>query len=66
MNNKILLELRPDGIYDAQGMFIIGNAGYKGFDMPKENTTSIQDLIKLKEAGFTSDEITDMKAKGVI
>ena len=65
MHDKILLEKRPDGLYDATGVFV-SNGMYTGFDLPKENNTSIQDLIKLKEAGFTSDEITDMRAKGVI
>lgn len=67
MSRKILLEIQDNGnIYDAQGVFIITDVGYKIFELPKESSTSIQDIIKLKEAGFTSDEITDMKAKGVI
>ena len=64
--NKVVYELRQDGnIYDARGVMIVSNCGYESLPL-KETSTSIQDIIKLKEAGFSADEITDMKEKGVI
>ena len=71
--NKVLLELRIDGVYDSKGMYIGGGHNtildsfpYEDPTIKKEKSLSIQDIIKLKEAGFSSEEITDLRNKEVI
>lgn len=71
--SKILLERRDcGGVFDSQGLYL-GGAGLliSGFNLEetsakKEKNLSIQDIIKLKEAGFSSEEITDLHNKEVI
>jgi len=63
---KIILEYGHDGsIFDASGTMITTWQNLEHFG-EHEDKASIDDLVKLKEAGFTSEEIVEMKKKGVI
>jgi hypothetical protein len=65
---KIVLEYdRASGeIKDGNGLFIASYIGHlKSFEeKPKSNT--IDELIQLKEAGFTTDEIIELRRKELI
>jgi len=63
---KIILEYGHDGsVFDASGTIIATWPNLEHFG-EHEDKTSIDDLVKLKEVGFTSEEIVEMKKKGVI
>jgi len=65
MTKKVLLEVHDDNlVYDATGCCIgTWMDSMKSFESEKMD---IKDLIRLKEAGFDSDEIIKMNKEGVI
>lgn len=52
-------------LYDANNAYVATNMSLKSFE-PEENKRSIHDLIKLKDSGFTADELITMTKEGVI
>ena len=51
-------------IYDGS-VFLVTKLGLTPFE-PVENKLSIAELIKLKDAGFTADEIVILSKEGVV
>jgi hypothetical protein len=52
-------------VYDANDLYIGSNLSIKPFEST-ESGTSIDDLVKLHNAGFTTDEIIELKRKELI
>jgi hypothetical protein len=68
MTKDVILKLDDNGQVYGPGEHYIGmvNAnGVQHFGEPAE-PTSIKDLINLREAGFTADEIVELKNAGVL
>lgn len=53
-------------VYDAIGTPIIMWAGLQHFGEAQDSGVSVRDVIKLKEAGFSAEEIVTMKDGGVL
>lgn len=65
---KITLEIRESdsGLYDINGLYVgILGGGMIGFE-PESAASSIEDICKLKDTGFTADEIIELKKRDVI
>lgn len=63
---KILLDYdqATGTMTDANGAIVGTWAGAKGFEM--EPTVSVRDLVKMKDAGFTAEDIVELKNSGVL
>lgn len=65
--SKVIVEYNESNgeLTDAKGM-VVGN--WMGLDSfpEQEPETGLRDLIKLKDAGFTADDIVAMKEGGVL
>ena len=67
--NLFKVEIRDDGfMYDKNGVMIISVSGmnYSFDEVGDTATTTIDDLVKLKDAGFTAEEIVELKKREVI
>jgi hypothetical protein len=53
-------------IKTLDGMLITTWAGLEGCEIEEDQKVSIDEVVKLKEAGFTSEEIIEMHKKGVV
>lgn len=52
-------------IYDETGIYIGTKLGVRGFE-PEVKRLSIAEIIKLKDAGFSADEIVILNKEGVV
>ena len=50
-------------ITDAHGAIVYNISGYTGIEI--KDSTNVDDLIKLKNAGFTAEEIIAIKKAGL-
>lgn len=69
MRKKIVLEYETETgfIYDSVNMYVGSNMALKPFEESKSSTgVPIDDLVKLKNAGFTTDEIIELKRKELL
>jgi hypothetical protein len=69
MKKKIVLELDDTNnmVYDANSMYVGCLIGIKPFDATDEQRgVPIDDLVKLRNAGFTTDEIIELKRKELL
>lgn len=51
---------------DSGGVVVGTYYGLENNEVEEEKKVAIDEVVKLKEAGFTSEEIIDMHKKGVI
>jgi hypothetical protein len=67
MKHKILLDWDSDTgmIYDASDMYIGCSITLNPFEVEKKGTV-IDDLVKLHNAGFTTEDIIELKRKELI
>ena len=67
MRKNIVLswEATTGMIYDANDLYIGCNMNLKPIDVD-QTSTPIEDLVKLRNAGFTTDEIIELKRKELI
>jgi hypothetical protein len=67
MRKQIILEWDTDTgfLYDAKNVYIGSNLQIEPFE-PETKSTSIEDLVKLRNAGFATDEIIELKRKELI
>jgi hypothetical protein len=65
MSNKQYLEYDPTvgTIVDSTGTLVYTMPGFSAIQL--EDNSTIDDVIKLKNAGFTAEEIIAMKKAGV-
>lgn len=66
---KIVLKYNEENgmVYDANEMYIGCNLSIKSFNMIDEQTTvPIDNLVKLRNAGFTTEEIIELKRKDLL
>ena len=63
---KVVVEYNAETgeIKDAVGMYVGSFFGLESFEIPKES--NVRDLIKLKEAGFTAEDLVQMKEGGLL
>lgn len=63
----MILEYEVDSgnLYDVNGVLIVSWQGLQSFADGKAGVP-VADLVKLKDAGFTAEEIVDLKRKEVI
>lgn len=69
MKKKIVLNFddATGFIYDATDMYIGTNLTLKPFDaIDAKSSVPIDDLVKLRNAGFTTDEIIELKRKEIL
>jgi hypothetical protein len=69
MRKKIVLEFDESNgmVYDANQIYIGSNLSIKPFDATDEpRGVPIDDLVKLRNAGFTTDEIIELKRKELL
>lgn len=69
MRKKIVLELETETgfIYDSAGMYVGSSMTMKPFEESKFSTgVPIDDLVKLRNAGFSTDEIIELKRKELL
>lgn len=69
MRKKIVLEYDDSTgfVYDSTGLYIGTNLSLKPFDATDEKASvPIDDLVKLRNAGFTTDEIIELKRKDLL
>lgn len=59
------LDEASNSVYDANNFYVGCLVGIKSFENESAKRP-ISELIKLKEAGFTADEIVEMAKEGVI
>lgn len=64
---KILLEYDEASgqVTDAAGVMPICYLGLKSFE-PDSAGLTVKEIVKLKDAGFSAEEITELKSGGVI
>ena len=62
------VEINAGSIYDKKGMLVVSveGMGYEFDELGDTATTTIDDLVKLKDAGFTAEEIVELKKREVI
>ena len=48
-------------IIDANNILVINMVGFAGIEIKEESSTSIDDMIKLKNSGFTAEEVIAIK-----
>lgn len=66
-NKKVWVELRDDGnLYDDYGIMMVSASAFTLTDAGERKGATIDDIVKLKEAGFDSAEIIEMNKKGLI
>lgn len=67
MRKKVTLEVDDSTgmIYDETGIYIGTKLGVRGFE-PEVTRLSIAEIIKLKDAGFSADEIVILNKEGVV
>lgn len=67
MRKQFILEQDTETgfFYDATGFYIGTHLTAKSFE-PETGGTRIDDLVKLRNAGFTTDEIIELKRKELI
>jgi hypothetical protein len=71
---KKIVELRPNGagqydVYNKDDVLILAAAMAEEFeDMPEQEKVRFkpEKLIELKEAGFTSEDIIEMRKEGIL
>lgn len=69
MRKKIILEYEDTNgfVYDANGLYIGSNLQLKPFEVTDEKSgVPIDDLVKLRNAGFTTEEIIELKRKDLL
>ena len=69
MRKKIVLDYETDTgfIYDSANMYVGSNMTMTPFEESKFSTgVPIDDLVKLRNAGFTTDEIIELKRKELL
>lgn len=69
MKKKIVLNVDTDNgmIYDANDMYIGCNISAKSFDQATAGGgVAIDDLVKLRNAGFSTEEIIELKRKDLL
>lgn len=69
MRKKIVLEYEDTNgfVYDANQIYIGSNLTLKSFDTTDEKSgVPIDDLVKLRNAGFTTEEIIELKRKDLL
>ena len=69
MRKKIVLEFDETNgmVYDANQLYIGCNLSLKPFDATDEQRgVPIDDLVKLRNAGFTTEEIIELKRKDLL
>ncbi len=69
MKKKIVLNFddATGFIYDANDLYIASNLSLKPFDsIDGKSSVPIDDLVKLRNAGFTTDEIIELKRKELL
>lgn len=69
MKKKIVLEFDETNgmVYDANQLYIGCNIALKPFDATDApRGVPIDDLVKLRNAGFTTDEIIELKRKELL
>lgn len=52
-------------LYDANSLSVCGMLGMVSFE-PEDSATTTDDLIKLKNAGFETDDIVELRRKELI
>jgi hypothetical protein len=67
MRKQIILEWDTETgfLYDSKNLYIGSNLTIVPFE-PDTKSTSIEDLVKLRNAGFATDEIIELKRKELI
>ncbi len=67
MRKQFILEWDTETgfFYDAKGIYIASNLTATSFES-ESKTKNIDDLVKLHNAGFTTDEIIELKRKELI
>lgn len=65
---KVIFEYDPStgNLTDRDGCVYTVGMNMNHFGDPAEQGTTVRDLIKLKEAGFSAEEIVQMKDGGVL
>ena len=48
-------------IIDANNILVINMVGFAGIEIKEESSTSNDDMIKLKNSGFTAEEVIAIK-----
>jgi hypothetical protein len=69
MRKKIVLSYDDTTgfVYDANELYIGGNLTLKPFEVADEkNGVAIDDLVKLRNAGFSTEEIIELKRKDLL
>ena len=72
MNKKVILELRDDDwLCDQNGMMLYNTSamGVAFFDeagSAESGACTVEDIIKLKDAGFDPEDISKLKREGII
>jgi hypothetical protein len=70
MRKKIVLnyDASTGFIYDANDVYIASNLTLTPFDdiADQKSGVAIDDLVKLRNAGFTTDEIIELKRKDLL
>ena len=69
MQKKIILSFDDTTgfVYDANGLYIGSNLQLKSFEVTDEKSgVPIDDLVKLRNAGFTTEEIIELKRKDLL
>ena len=52
-------------ITDANGSFLHTATGFIGIEIDAESISSVDEMIKLKNAGFTAQDIIEIKKAGL-
>lgn len=69
MRKKIILEYEDTNgfVYDADQIYIGSNLTLKPFEITDEKSgVAIDDLVKLRNAGFSTEEIIELKRKDLL
>lgn len=52
-------------IKDGGGLTVTTSLGYSGIEIEKETISTTEEMIKLKNAGFTAQDIIEIKKAGL-
>lgn len=66
MNIKVKYDKNTGEVRSLDDLYIGICMGIEKFEDDKDEKVTIDEVVKLKEAGFTSEEIIEMHKKGVV
>ena len=70
MRKKVILDWEEGTgmVYDANDLYVGCNLSLKSFtdDVDGQRNATIDDLVKLRNAGFTTEEIIELRRKDLI